>query len=103
MGLPGAFAWAVLAFVTNFIPNIGFVIGVIPPAIIGLLEGGPSMMLAVIAVYSVINVVIQSIIQPRVVGDNVGLTPDHHDALPGLLGVGVGCAGRAARGPAEPG
>jgi AI-2 transport protein TqsA len=75
MGVPGAFVWAVLAFVTNFIPNIGFVIGVIPPALIGLLEGGPSMMLGVLAVYSVINVVIQSIIQPRVVGDNVGLTP----------------------------
>ena len=25
MGVPGAFVWAVLAFVTNFIPNIGFV------------------------------------------------------------------------------
>ena len=75
MGVPGAFIWAVLAFVTNFIPNIGFVIGVIPPAIIGLLEGGPQMMLGVLVVYSVINVVIQSIIQPRYVGDAVGLSP----------------------------
>ncbi|HYN66706.1 MAG TPA: AI-2E family transporter [Ornithinibacter sp.] len=75
MGVPGAFIWAVLAFVTNFIPNIGFVIGVIPPAIIGLLEGGPTMMIGVIAVYSVINVVIQSVIQPRYVGDAVGLSP----------------------------
>ena len=75
MGVPGAFVWAVLAFVTNFIPNIGFVIGVIPPAFIGLLEGGPGLMLAVLAVYCVINVVIQSIIQPRYVGDAVGLTP----------------------------
>jgi predicted PurR-regulated permease PerM len=75
MGVPGAFVWAVLAFVTNFIPNIGFVIGVIPPAVIGLLEGGPGLMLGVIAVYSVINVVIQSVIQPRYVGDAVGLTP----------------------------
>ena len=32
MGVPGAFVWGVLAFVTNFIPNIGFVIGLIPPA-----------------------------------------------------------------------
>ena len=40
MGVPGAFFWPVLAFVTNFIPNIGFVIGVIPPAIIGLLGVG---------------------------------------------------------------
>jgi len=75
MGVPGAFIWAVLAFVTNFIPNIGFVIGVIPPAIIGLLEGGPAMMLGVLVVYSVINVVIQSVIQPRYVGDAVGLSP----------------------------
>ena len=75
MGVPGAFIWAVLAFVTNFIPNIGFVIGVIPPAIIGLLEGGPAMMIGVIVVYSVINVVIQSVIQPRYVGDAVGLSP----------------------------
>ena len=74
MGVPGAFVWAVLAFVTNFIPNIGFVIGVIPPALVGLLEGGPGLMVAVIVVYSVINFVIQSVIQPRVVGDAVGLS-----------------------------
>ena len=40
MGVPGAFVWAVLAFVTNFIPNIGFAIGVIPPALIALLDSG---------------------------------------------------------------
>ncbi|GAA4407211.1 AI-2E family transporter [Fodinibacter luteus] len=74
LGIPGAFVWGVLAFVTNFIPNIGFVIGVIPPAIIGLLEGGPSLMLAVIALYSVINFVIQSIIQPKFQADALGLT-----------------------------
>jgi AI-2 transport protein TqsA len=74
MGVPGAFVWAVLAFVTNFIPNIGFIIGVIPPALIALLEGGPGLMIAVIATYSVINFLIQSVIQPRVVGDAVGLT-----------------------------
>jgi predicted PurR-regulated permease PerM len=75
MGVPGAFVWAVLAFVTNFIPNIGFIIGVIPPALIAQLEGGPALMIAVIVVYSVVNFVIQSVIQPRVVGDTVGLTP----------------------------
>ena len=74
LGIPGAFVWGVLAFVTNFIPNIGFVIGVIPPAVIGLLEGGPSLMLVVIVLYSVVNVIIQSIIQPRFVGNAVGLS-----------------------------
>lgn len=74
LGVPGAFVWGVLAFVTNFIPNIGFVIGVIPPALIGLLEGGPGLMLWVLVLYSVVNVVIQSIIQPRFVGQAVGLS-----------------------------
>jgi predicted PurR-regulated permease PerM len=74
LGIPGAFVWGVLAFVTNFIPNIGFFIGVIPPAIIGLLEGGPSLMLAVIVLYSVINFIIQSIIQPKFQADALGLT-----------------------------
>lgn len=75
MGVPGAFVWAVLAFVTNFIPNIGFVLGVIPPALIALLDGGVGLMIAVVVAYSVINFVTQSLIQPRVVGDKVGLSP----------------------------
>lgn len=75
IGVPGAFVWAVLAFVTNFIPNIGFVIGLVPPALIALLEDGPRLMLAVIAIYCVVNFVIQSVIQPRVVGESVGLSP----------------------------
>ena len=74
LDVPGAFVWAVLAFVTNFIPNIGFLIGVIPPALIALLDGGPDLMVVVIVVYGVINFVIQSVIQPRVVGDTVGLS-----------------------------
>ncbi|MFT4008442.1 MAG: AI-2E family transporter [Nocardioidaceae bacterium] len=74
MGVPGAFIWGVLAFVTNFIPNIGFVIGVIPPALIGLLEGGPGLMIGVIVMYAVVNFVIQSVIQPRIAGDRVGLS-----------------------------
>jgi len=75
MQIPGAFAWGVLAFVTNFIPNVGFVIGMVPPALIALLEGGPGLMLGVILVYCIANLVLQSVIQPKVVGDAVGLTP----------------------------
>jgi AI-2 transport protein TqsA len=75
MDVQGAFVWGVLAFVTNFIPNIGFVIGVIPPALIALFDSGPDLMIWVIVVYCVINFVIQSVIQPRVVGSTVGLSP----------------------------
>ncbi len=54
--------------------GIGFVIGLVPPALIALLEGGPGLMLAVIVMYSVVNMIIQSVIQPRVVGQAVGLS-----------------------------
>jgi predicted PurR-regulated permease PerM len=74
LGIPVPVLWGLLSFMTNYIPNIGFVIGLVPPAVLGLLEGGPGLMLAVIAVYSVINVVLQSVIQPKFVGDAVGLS-----------------------------
>ena len=74
LGIPAAGLWALLAFVTNYIPNIGFIIGLIPPAILGLLVGGPSLMIAVIVVYCVLNFIIQSVLQPKFVGDAVGLT-----------------------------
>lgn len=74
IGVPLAITWGVLAFVTNYIPNIGFVIGVIPPALIALLDGGPGSAIAVVAVYTVINIVVQTIIQPRFTGDAVGIS-----------------------------
>lgn len=74
MGIPLPILWGLLSFITNYIPNIGFVIGLIPPALIALLEGGPTLMLWVIVVYSVINVIIQSVIQPKFVGEAVGLS-----------------------------
>ncbi|MGW4327431.1 AI-2E family transporter [Nocardia sp. NPDC004573] len=74
LGVPLPLLWAVLSFITNFIPNVGFVVGLVPPALLALLEGGPTLMIWVIVVYSVINFVIQSLIQPKYVGDAVGLS-----------------------------
>ncbi|WP_223309093.1 AI-2E family transporter [Gordonia hankookensis] len=74
LGVPLPILWGLLSFITNYIPNIGFVIGVIPPALLALLDGGVGQMLLVIVVYSAINIVIQSVIQPKFVGDAVGLS-----------------------------
>ncbi len=74
LGIPAAGLWALVAFVTNYIPNVGFIIGLVPPAILGLLVGGPSLAIAVIVVYCVLNFIIQSVLQPKFVGDAVGLT-----------------------------
>jgi predicted PurR-regulated permease PerM len=75
IGVPLAFTWGVLAFVTNYIPNIGFLIGLIPPALIALLDGGIGQAIAVVVVYVVLNVVVQTLIQPRFTGDAVGISP----------------------------
>ena len=74
LDIPKPLLWGVLAFLTNYIPNIGFIIGLAPPAVLALLVGGPGLMIAVIVIYCVINLVIQSVIQPKVVGDAVGLS-----------------------------
>ena len=73
LGVPLPWLWAFLAFVTNYVPNIGFVIGLVPPAILALLDSGWQTMLAVILVYCVANLTLQTFVQPRVVGGAVGL------------------------------
>jgi predicted PurR-regulated permease PerM len=74
IGIPAAGIWGLLAFVTNYVPNIGFVLGVVPPALLGLLAGGWGELIAVVVVYALLNFVVQTLIQPRFVGDSVGLS-----------------------------
>ncbi len=74
LGVPAPVLWAILAFVTNFIPNIGFVIGLVPPAILALAVGGWPLLLGVVIVYCVVNVVLQVFVQPAFVSDAVGLS-----------------------------
>ena len=73
LDVPMAITWGVVAFVTNYIPNIGFVIGVMPPALLAVVDSGTWTALWVIVIYSLLNFVIQSIIQPKFTGDAVGL------------------------------
>ena len=74
LGVPAAVLWGVLSFITNYVPNIGFVLGLIPPALLGLLAGGWGELIAIVVLYSVLNFVVQTLIQPRFVGDSVGLS-----------------------------
>ena len=73
LGVPLAMTFGLLSFVTNYIPNIGFVLGLIPPAFIALLSGGVSTMVWVIVIYCVANFLIQTILQPKFTGDAVGI------------------------------
>jgi predicted PurR-regulated permease PerM len=74
LGVPLALTWGVLAFVTNYIPNVGFLIGLLPPVLIALLDKGVGTAVAVAIIYTVINVIVQTLIQPRFTGDAVGIT-----------------------------
>ena|GEM_PF-20709 len=74
LGVPAPVVWAILAFVTNFIPNIGFVLGLIPPVIMAFVVGGWPLALGVVALYCVVNVVLQVLVQPKFVSDAVSLS-----------------------------
>ncbi|NNU27294.1 AI-2E family transporter [Isoptericola sediminis] len=74
LGVPGAAIWAILAFVTNFVPNIGFILGLVPPMVMAFVVGGWQLALAVVAIYCVVNVVLQVFVQPKFVSDAVSLS-----------------------------
>jgi predicted PurR-regulated permease PerM len=74
LGVPLPLLFGLVSLIANYIPNVGFVVALVPPAALALLHGGPSLMIAVIITFLVINVVVQTIIQPRFVGDAVGLS-----------------------------
>jgi len=75
IGVPMIWVWGVLSFLTNYVPNVGFIIGMVPPALLGLVEGGWGAFFAVVVSYSVLNFVLQSIVQPKFTGDAVGVIP----------------------------
>lgn len=73
LGVPAPFLWALLAFICSYIPNVGYFLAIIPPTVFGLLVGGWPTAIAVIVVYGIINVIVQSIVQPLLVSNVVAL------------------------------
>ncbi|WIB34367.1 AI-2E family transporter [Curtobacterium sp. MCSS17_005] len=73
LGVPHPVLWGVLAAACNFIPYVGFVIGLIPPAVIALLDGDPGTAILIVLVYLVLNSLVTTVLPAKVVGDVVGL------------------------------
>ncbi|HOQ53133.1 MAG TPA: AI-2E family transporter [Micropruina sp.] len=71
--IPLVLTWGILAFVTAYIPNVGFLIGMIPPALMALLARDVQTMLIMVGLYVVVNFIASMVIQPKVTGDAVGL------------------------------
>jgi predicted PurR-regulated permease PerM len=74
LDIPLAILWGLLAAVCNFIPYVGFVIGLIPPALLALLGGDWRLMIFVIIAYVLLNSLFTSLIQPYFIGDAVGVS-----------------------------
>ena len=73
-GLDYAVMWGVVAFFFNFIPNIGSIIAAIPALLLSLVQLGGGAALVTGGIYLCLNIVIGSIVEPRVMGKGVGLS-----------------------------
>jgi len=74
VGLDFAALWGFLAFVLNFVPNIGSIIAAVPAVLLSLVQLSPTATLIVIAIYIGVNSVIGNVIEPRIMGRQVGLS-----------------------------
>ena len=74
IGLDFPFLWGFVAFVFNFIPNIGSLIAAIPAVLLGLLQGGLDFAVLVAVGYVVSNQVFGNILEPRLLGRKMGLS-----------------------------
>lgn len=75
LGINFVVLWAILAFIFNFVPFVGAVLMMIPAALLALLQTDFQTMLLVVLGYLVINTAIGSILEPRIMGRGLGISP----------------------------
>lgn len=75
LGINYALVLGVVAFLLNYVPNVGSILAGIPAVMLALLQHGGSRALAVMIGYLVINLAIGNLIEPRVMGRGLGLSP----------------------------
>jgi AI-2 transport protein TqsA len=75
LGVDFAFLWGVLSFLLSFVPNIGFIIALVPPTLLALIEFGFTRATIVLGGYVLINFITDNVIKPKFVGESIGLSP----------------------------
>jgi AI-2 transport protein TqsA len=75
LGIPFALLWGVLSFVMGFIPSIGWWISLIPPFFLAWSLYGIGTALIVLGAYVLINGGVQNIVQPRMMGKGLRMSP----------------------------
>ncbi|MDR3284741.1 MAG: AI-2E family transporter [Treponema sp.] len=76
-GLDFAILWGFLAFIANFIPNFGSIVSGILTTLFSLLQfwPHPGPVAAVGAVMLGVNMILGNVVEPRIQGNNLGLSP----------------------------
>jgi AI-2 transport protein TqsA len=75
LGVDFALLWGLLAFLLNFIPNVGSLLAAIPAVLIAVLQHGFGTALALAAVYLVVNMLLGNLAEPALLGRRLGLSP----------------------------
>lgn len=74
LGVDYAILWGVMAFLLNFIPNIGSFIAAIPAVLLAFIQLGLGTAVVAALGFLVVNVLFANILEPRVMGYGVGLS-----------------------------
>ncbi|GMQ96548.1 MAG: AI-2E family transporter [Gammaproteobacteria bacterium] len=74
IGVDYPLLWGLLAFILNFVPNIGSIIAAVPAVLLAFVQGGYTLLALAAVGYIVVNIVIGNIIEPRIMGKGLGLS-----------------------------
>jgi AI-2 transport protein TqsA len=74
IGVDYAILWGLVAFLFNYIPNIGSIIAAVPAVLLALVQLDLVHTLLAVAGYMVINILIGNLLEPRLMGGRLGLS-----------------------------
>lgn len=74
-GVDFALLWGVLAFLLSFVPYVGLVLASIPAILLATAESGLTVGVIVALGYLVLNQVIEQVAAPKIIGDDIALSP----------------------------
>jgi len=75
IGLDFPLLWGMLAFLLNYVPNIGSIIAAVPAVLMAALQLGAGGALLTAASFLGVNLLVGNMIEPRLMGHGVGISP----------------------------
>ncbi len=74
LGLDYAIIWAIIAFLLNYIPNIGSIIAAVPAVLFSLIQLGFDGFLWTALIFVAANMIIGNVVEPKMMGKGLGLS-----------------------------